>query len=229
MRYLHLFPQNNHFFKPGRLVWQEDEPKPSEAPKSEEEKTLDFLDQADASCTTAKKGGEAVEAVQQRICSLAEMEKTPEAVRLRQFIDELGEKYLNTLDGYENIKDAFERFLALQEITDFDAIMKRFNEAESYEIRPYVRGKNPAMIIFNYPPDEENPEGITEEFHLEMSFREKKDVIEKGAKALKESIEKKEKIAKKRRRKALSKQFKDYFESVIDLYSKGRSNIYPKK
>ena len=148
MRYLYLFPQNDHFFKPKRLVWEEGEPQPSEAPKSEAGKTLEFLEQADASCI-AKKGSEAV---QKKICSLAEMEKTPEAVRLRQFIDELGEKYLNTLDGYENVKNPFERFLALLEVTDFDAIMERFNEAESYEVKPYVRGKNPAMIIFAYYP-----------------------------------------------------------------------------
>ncbi len=194
MQYLRLFPQNNHFFKPQRLVWQEAEP--SETAGTEEEpsweevlETSDFLEYAKQTCDTAKEEGQ--EALECRIRSLKEGE---EIVKFKRFIDELGEKFLKELPEfkYRAAKETSKRFKLLQEATDMQAIMTRFEEAESYEIVPYRRGKNPAMIIFKYAPDEENPEGATEEYPLEVSFEEKKRIFGGGLGAIRKGLAKRE-------------------------------------
>lgn len=191
-----MFTQNNHFFKPQRLVWQNSGLENSNASETSEVaedvswdealKAVDFKNSAKKLC----------DAGEQHICILAEESDINKTVKLKTFIDELGEKFLNKIPErkYKTAKNSVKRFQLLQEVADMEAIMERFKEAENYEIKSYQRGKNPTMIVFNYPPDEENPEGTMEEYPLEMSFQKKRDVIKKSAKALKVSAEKQNKI-----------------------------------
>ena len=146
------------------------------------------------------------------------------------FIDEVSKAIL---EGREyRYADPIRRAELLQEVIDLEAIITRYGEAEDYTIEPHRRGKNPAMIIFQYAPDEENPEGTTEEYPLEMSSREKKEAIGKGAEALKESVKKDEAAEARARRKfkemakrqqkldeEIVKKIEDYLMSVETMMS----------
>lgn len=185
--------KNSDFFKPQRPVWQKTVPKPETLKAKREEpsweelmQTADFLEYAKHTCNTAKEEGK--EALECRIRSLKEGE---EIVRFKRFIDELGEKLLKQHPEfkYRTAKETSKRFKLLQEVADMQAIMTRFEEAESYEIVPYRRGKTPAMIVFEYP------DGKTEEYPLELSTKQKHMLWETIKGGTKES-EKKEKEIK---------------------------------
>ena len=122
MQYLRLFPQNNHFFKPKRLVWQETEPKPETLKSAKEEpsweealESADFIKDIEQTCDTAREEGK--ETLECRIRSLMEGK---ELVQFRRFIDELGEKFLKQLpeSKYRYTKETSKRLEALKEITD---------------------------------------------------------------------------------------------------------------
>lgn len=192
MKHFKKFYINTNFFKPKHLVWQDratQTPEISE-PGNEELtmasfgeilKTSEFVSQSQEVCDSAKGEGRAV--VEQHVCSLRGMEKYQEIVHLRQFIDELGEKFLNTLEGYKGIRDSFKRFQVLQEVVDMEAVMKRFKKAESYKIIPFRAGKNPAEIIFTYA------DGATEAYTLELSQKEKVSTAWKGLSSILEGVD----------------------------------------
>lgn len=188
-----LFEKLN-FLNPSRWVWfdSESEPVSSEPEDLQEEgatfeefmKDLNFLQSTRDRCqTTKEEGGKLIE---KQVCSLSE---TPEElIRFREFVDQLGENFLNTLEGYGHIRDSFDRFQALQEVVDMKTVIELFKKAEAYEVKPGIKGKYPAMILFKFEPDEEYPRGRVVMHPLELSFREKRGILGKGARAILEGL-----------------------------------------
>lgn len=185
---------NIDLLKNSRFVWMAGTPETSRVSEEKEDgnvswdealKAVDFKNSAKKLC----------DAGEQHICALVEESDINKTVKLKTFIDELGEKFLNKIPErkYKFAKNSVKRLQLLQEVADMETIMERFKEAESYEIKPYRRGRNPAMIIFNYPPDEENPEGTMEEYPLEMSWLEKRKSIGQGLRAIRKGVRKREK------------------------------------
>ena len=212
MQYLRLFLQNDHFFHPKRLVWKEAEPKTETLKAKREEpsweelmQTADFLEYAKETCDATREEGQ--EALECRIRSLKEGE---EIVKFKRFIDELGEKFLRQLPEfkYRTAKETSKRFKLLQEVTDMQAIMTRFEEAENYEIKPYRRGKTPAIIIFEYP------DGKTEEYPLELSTKQKHVLWGTIGEGARESL-KKEGVAEVRARGKFERKLEEMQTEVL--------------
>jgi hypothetical protein len=105
--------------------------------------------------------------------ALNESKKYNEIARLMRFAEELGEKFLSTL-GEQRFKteDPFKLLQLLQtERPDWKEIMKRFNKAKSYKVKPHT-GDKPAMIVFKYA------DGKIEKYSLEWTGGQKIEFAE---------------------------------------------------
>jgi len=105
--------------------------------------------------------------------ALAESKKYNEIAKLMRFAEELGEKFLSTL-GEQKFKteNPFKILQLLEkERPDWKEIMKRFNKAKSYKVKPHI-GDKPAMIVFKYA------NGKVEEYPLEWTGGQKIEFAE---------------------------------------------------
>lgn len=221
--------QNINFLKSSRWVWLKPNPEASVPSVSEEEEfteftleslgelwaTSQFVVKAQKACYEARGKGEAV--VEGNICSLRKNEKYMKITQFRQFIDELGEKFLSQLPElkYRKTEDSYDRFQKLQDVMDMEAVMKRFNRANSYEIKPYIKGKQPLSIHFTYSDE------TMEDYPLELAHGEKTKALQKGFEAILEGISGRELTAKqeKIRKKEWKKMEKEMPKLNLKIYN----------
>ncbi len=180
---------NTDFIKNARYVWKDTAPEIHSAQEMEAEneddaglgelmENIPFLQKVSDQCEAIQ--GEGDQIVENQMCSLLEAGEAKEMFELRDFVDELGEKFLKTLQGEDRryqSTDFFKRYQLLQEITDFNAIVERYKKAESYEIKPGNRARS-TSILFTYR------DGTTEEYPLELSFKRKRKSIGKGLRSI---------------------------------------------
>ncbi len=99
------------------------------------------------------------------ICELLKAKKMTELARLSKFTEDLGKKFLHTLDKNKfKTEDPYKLLKILEkERSDWKEIMKRFKKAKSSEVKA-KKGNSPAMIVFKYK------NGEIEKYPLELTF-----------------------------------------------------------
>lgn len=183
------FQMNFQWFKNNRFVWVLGAPETVSSEDDDVDKEssfaegLQFIESVWNTCESAKEEGkETIDHFDQQICRIQEG-GGKEIIKVKSLVDELGEKFLNSLKGGDlqfQTKDSFERLKLLQEVTDWPVIMNQLKKAESYEVRPYKKSKHPATIIFKYAPNKEHPKGWMVLYPLEISHKEKRDALGRG-------------------------------------------------
>ena len=143
-------------------------------------------------------------AISKTIHFLKTSDKTEKIGTILDFIDEVSKAILTR--GEYRYANSIRRAELLQKVTDLEAIITRYGKAKDYTIEPYRRGKNPAMIIFEYP------DGTTEEYPLELFTKQKKVLWGTIKGGFKESLEKDKKARAQEVRREEEKPAGEYFD-----------------